>query len=268
VLQKAAIKVSLKEPRNKFLEMMMMLRSFGTHTVYLVHVHTGAGSSMPKSAEKMENLAVEVRKLGFKVDVMIRQGHAPSQVISISQELGVNYTGLFWLPKALLTQALIGSIDVDIIRQSNVPVFVYKHGHMSDNSRLDKILYATDFQTTDAKVMPLLVNKNFQAREIYLLHVGQRAPDPATEQSRRTRVMDNLKRLAAECRGSYTNVHTIEVVGSRRNQILRQANLNKADLIVIGKSDNPKPLSNLTGSLAEVLPRKAKRSIFIVPGYY
>jgi nucleotide-binding universal stress UspA family protein len=38
------------------------------------------------------------------------------------------------------------------------------------------------------------------------------------------------------------------------------------DLIVIGKSDNPDPLENLLGSTAEAVAKKARRSVFIVPG--
>jgi nucleotide-binding universal stress UspA family protein len=268
VLQKAAIKVSLREPRSKFLEMMETLRILGTSTIHLIHVDNGSGSGIAAKKERLEELAAEVRNMNFNVSTIFERGHAPTRITNIAKDLDVDYLVIYWLPKAFMTQAIMGSIDIDIIRLSKMPIFIYNRSYINAGSGLDRVLYATDFMATDAKVMPHLIKRNLPAREVFLLHVGNRAPDPKTEQMRRTRIMDNLKRLAAECRSAYSAVHTLEVVGRRQTQILRQSALNKVDLIVIGKSDNPKPLKNLAGSLAEVLPRRAKRSVFIVPGYY
>jgi len=268
MLQSVAVKVSLKEPRARFLEMMRLLQSFGTRRAYLVHVATGNDGRQEKARQKMAQLGEQVRELGFEAAALVKAGHPPTQVVWTARELGVDYLALYWLPKALLVQALMGSIDADILRMSDLPVFVYNRGYMSASTRLERVLYATDFQTTDSRVMPYLINKEFQAKQLFLLHVGERAPDPETEHRRQRCVQENLERLAAECGEAYEQVTPLQVVGRRRKQILRQAYLNQVDLIVIGKADKPGSLKNVLGSTAEALPDRSKRSVFIVPGTF
>lgn len=266
MLQSAAIKVSLKEPRSKFLDMMTLLKSLGTSKAYLIHVTSGE-NHQEKARRKLAELAEQVRELGFESAALVKSGHPPTQTIWTARELGVDFIGIYWLSKAVLVQALLGSIDADILRMSDLPVFVYNRGYMNVSTRLERVLYATDFQATDTKVMPYLINKDFQAKQLYLLHVGRRAPDPETEHKRQRCVQENLERLAGECADAYDSVHTLQVVGRRRKQILRQAYLNRVDLIVIGKADKPGSLKNFMGSTAEALPDKSNRSVFIVPGY-
>lgn len=268
MLQNVAVKVSLKEPRSRFLDMMTLLKSFGTNRAYLLHVTSGADGKQEKARRKLAQLAEQVRELGFEAAALVKDGHPPTQTVWTARELGVDYLSIYWLSKAVLVQALMGSIDADILRMSDLPVFVYNRGYMNASTRLERVLYATDFKSTDSKVMPYLVNKELQARELVLLHVGQRAPDPETEHRRQHCVQENLERLATECSEAYDTVRTLQVVGRRRKQILRQAYLNRVDLIVVGKADKPSGLKNFLGSTAEALPDKANRSVFIVPGHF
>lgn len=267
MLQSVAIKLTLKEPQGRFLDMMSLLRSFGTNKAYLVHVTNNADSRQEKAGRKLAALAERTRELGFETAAVVKHGHVPTQTIWSARELGVDYLGIYWLPKPVLVQAIMGSIDADILRMSDMPVFVYNRGYMNASTKLERVLYATDFQATDAQVMRYLVNREFQARELYLLHVGERAPDPVAEHHRQHCVQENLERLAAECSQAYDSVYPLQVLGGRRKQILRQAYLNKVDLIVIGKSDRPTSLKNFLGSTAEALPSSSNRSVFIVPGH-
>ncbi|WP_167590435.1 universal stress protein [Oceanidesulfovibrio indonesiensis] len=266
MLRSAAVKVGLNEPRTRFLDMLRLMQSFGTSQVHLVHIASGSHRKMEAVEQKLAELTDAVRELGFEASAVIKGGSVPSKTVSVSRELEVDYLAVYWLPKAVLVQAIMGSIDADILRLSDMPVLVYNRSLMNASTRLQKVLYATDFQATDANVLPYLVNKEFQAEELFLLHVGERAPDPATEHTRQQCVQSNLERLAEECAPAYEKVHTLHVVGSHRHQILRQADANKVDLIVMGKADTPKPLKNLLGSTAEAVADKSRRSVFIVPG--
>ncbi len=115
-------------------------------------------------------------------------------------------------------------------------------------------------------VLPYLINRKFKARKLYLLHVGDRAPDPVTEEQRRQRVLDNLQRLARECAHAYEDVEVMQTIGLTRKQIVKQAGAKDVDLIVAGKSENPDVMSQVVGSTAEILPHKAGCSVFIIPG--
>mgnify|MGYP006290394747 FL=1 len=267
MLEKALIKVSLREPIGKFQEMAALLKGVGTKKLFLVHVQTSHHKKAQQQvASQLEELAKKVQELGFEVQTYIKEGHVPSRVIDTAREVKADYICIYWLRKGIIKQALWGSIDSDILRMSDKPVFVYNRGYLGLRStELESVLYATDFKYTDNKVMPYLLNKNFQAESLFLLHVGERAPDPYTEKKRKEKAKENLQRLASECMHAYDQIQTLDVVGRIKSQIIWQAKKNKADLIVIGKTDSPNPFKKLMGSTAEVIPNKAKCSVFIIP---
>lgn len=266
VLQRAAVKVSLNEPKKKLLDMFAYMRNYGTSEVHLVHVRTRTNFREREKAEHaLEELGTEVNELGMASAFSIRNGYAPRVMTEVAAKVRADYLALYWKPKALLRHALLGSIDSDILRMSNMPVFIYNPKLFRPVVELESVLYATDFRFTDAVAMPYLKSSRFKARILYLLHVGERAPDPDTEAARRESALENLRRLAGECAHAYDHVEVIETLGSVRSQIVRQAKAKKVDLIVAGKSDKPGTMSRLVGSTAEVLPHRAHCSVFIIP---
>jgi nucleotide-binding universal stress UspA family protein len=268
MLRKAAIKVGLAEPRAKFLEMIDFLKQFGTQHVRLVHVMTGTGEARHDQIQgKLDDLASDASALGFEVDTAIRHGHAASQIIEAAREFEADYICIYWMPKNVFHQAIMGSIDLDILRMSDTPVFVHNRSLLGTAPKeFGKVLYATNFTATDAMVMPYLRSPDFSANKLIFLHVGERAPDPYAEQKRKDKVKAALDRLASECTESFTEIETLDIVGRSRKVILKMANAYDVDVIVLGKSDNPNPLENLLGSTAETVARKARRSVFIVTG--
>jgi nucleotide-binding universal stress UspA family protein len=267
MLRKVAIKVSLTEPSAKLLDMVEFLKYFGTETAHLVHVLGGGGrAKRDKARAQIDELAASVEEIGIEPHAHLKQGHVATQVIKVARQAAADYICFYWMPKRMLKQALFGSIDSDIMRMSDKPILVHNRWFLGGApTELESVLYATDFKATDREAMRYLTNKDFRAKKLIILHAGDRAPDPVAEQERRGRAQKSLERLADGCRDAYHEIETVDVIGRARKQVLKQARANDADLIVIGKSDNPDPLENLLGSTAETVARKARRSVFIVP---
>jgi len=268
MLRSAAVKVSLAEPESAVQEMVALMKSFGTTALHLFHVASGSDRKLKRRQGRLEELAEKTREAGFEVDAAVSRGPVPSRILAMARERGVDYLALHWMRKPVLMQAILGSIDADILRLSDLPVLVYNRSLMSASTRVKRVLYATDLQATDRCVLPYLTSHEIKAEELFLLNVGQRAPDPSTEHARRDRVQRHLDRLAEELADSYNVIQTLQVVGNYRSQILRQAQMNKVDLIVVGKADSPKPIKNLLGSTAEAISDKSNRSVLIVPGVH
>jgi len=268
MLKTAVVKVSLKEGPGRMVEMVAALRSFGTQEVHLVHVRSSAGRAFPERKRlQLERVREKAEALGLAAEVHILEGHAPTRILQAAWQLDADYIAIAWVHKAVLRQALLGSIDGDIVRMSDSPVFIFKHRFLGRTESLDSVLYATDFQATDSRVMPYLKNKEFQARAMYMLHVGERAPDPATEKTRREEVLANLTRLANECAHAYESVETLEAVGPVGRTIIKTAKVTGVDLVIVGKVDTPDMFKKLIGSVADQLPHRASCSVFIIPGY-
>ncbi|MFP4315096.1 MAG: universal stress protein [Desulfovibrionales bacterium] len=267
MLHKAAVKIGFKEPKKRLFKMFKFLENFGTSEIHLVHVTTKSSMRHHEDARaRLEEISLDVAKLGFTVKTHVRQGHLPTEFIDVAEAEGVDYLALYWIPFPMLRNALLGNMDSDILRLSCLPVFIYDPKLFKPAIELDSVLYATDFKHTDAVVLPYLVDSRFKARKLYLQHVGSRAPDPVTEERRRQHIVTNLQRLAHECAHAYDEIEIIETIGVARRQIVKQANANNVELIVIGKSGNLDAVSQFIGSTAENLPNKAKRNVFIIPG--
>jgi len=266
VLQRAAVKISLKEPRKKLMHMFEFLGNFGTREIHLIHASPKITPQQREEIEeKLEKNSKDAINFGFNAYTHIRCGHVPTSIIDIAQEKKADYIAIYWMPKSLFRNALFGDIDSDILRLSNLPVFIYNPGLFKSSVSMEQVLYATDFKHTDAAVLPYLVDRRFTASKLYILHVEERAPDPATEEIRRKRVLDNLDVLARECAHAYDSVQTVETIGQVRKQIVKQAYILDVDLIVVGKSDKAGTVSQMLGSTAEILPHRGGRSIFIIP---
>lgn len=267
MLKTAAVKVSLREPRGKFLDMIEFLKYFGTQSIHLVHVLGSSARSEQEKAEKaMAELAAGAEERGVEAHTHLERGHVASRIVEVAEELSVDYICIYWMAKHLLKQAIFGSIDSDIMRMSDVPILVHNRKVLgAAPSELESVLYPTNFKYTDHEALRYLTDMDFKAQKLVILHVGERAPDPYAEQERKGRVLKSLDRLAEECRDAYHEIETVDVIGRPRKQVLRLASVYETDLIVIGKSDNPDAIENLVGSTAESVARKSRCSVFIVP---
>lgn len=266
MLNTVALKISLEEPEKKLLEMVSLLHQYGTQQIHLVHIRTKTNFRHQEQVEtRLENLRSEIEAQGFTAQAHIKIGHAASAFMDLAGKLEVDYVAIYWMPKPLLAQALLGSIDSDILRLSTLPVLVHNHKLFRPVKELGSVLYATDFKFTDGAAMPYLINERFRAHTLYLLHVGSRAPDPVTEEKRIESVRSNLERLGRECEHAYEKIELIDTIGFVRKEIIRHARSHNVDLIVVGKSERQDAMSRIIGSTAENLPHKAPCSVFIIP---
>ncbi|MFP4475492.1 MAG: universal stress protein [Desulfatibacillaceae bacterium] len=267
MLKRAVIPLGLKEPLHKVLSMARCTRSFGTEELLLVHVLSShSPKALTRREEQLKTYADALVGEGFTVRSRFRTGQPVPEILTAADSLEADYLALAWDRQGVLKRALMGSIQEDVLRLTRVPVYVHKSRDLLDRkTSLDAVLYATDFKSTDAKVMPYLVDSDFAAETLYLLHVGERAPDPDTEAMRRERALKNLERLAGQCRHAYTEVIPLEAVGPTNKVIVRQAHRNKVDLVVLGKADSVHPLRQIIGSTAEAIPNRVRCSVFLVP---
>lgn len=267
MLKSVLVPLDLKESLSTFRNMISCLKYFGTERVTLLHVRE---SPRPRKQERLADIlhqfAEECRELGMDAQSFVKQGSIADTVCSAAREFEAEFLCLQWKRKNMVKKALLGSTVEDILRLASHPVFIYQRGSFPGHrAEIQRTLYATDFQHTDNAVMPYLTNKDFLSQTLYILHVGERAPDPYAEEKRRETAKSNLQRLAGECSHNFHEVITLEITGSIVSQIARQARHHKVDLIILGKRDKRHPLSELMGSVSENLPDKTNCCLFIVP---
>ncbi|GEM_PF-375639 len=263
--------LSLRESSALLERIVTALKAFGAREIVLLHVRSGPVAASNKT--KLEERASAISEPNLRCRTLVRSGSVASTVALTAAEQGCDLIAFPWRRKSWIQRSLVGSVTKDIVRLSDLPVFVYKQARSSTHpvgaasapSEARTIMYATDFQDSDRVVIPYLRSSSRSAGDLLLIHVGERAPDPAAEGRRIARVQADLDRLAEECRESGATVRTHSVVGRPRSAIVRQAYRNSVGVLVIGKADSERAITTMLGSTAEAIAYNAPCSVLIVP---
>ena len=268
MLKNALLPLSLKERLQRLDDMAAYIKNFGTEKVYLCHILEGATARRRGKAEKRLNQIADLyRDLNLETEtIIVDRGNVAEEVCRLTKELEIDYITIKWKRKNVIKRTILGSPDADILRICNFPTFIYKTRNYLDPQRhIDTVIYATDFQETDDKVAPYIRAASQSGKNLYILHVRDRAPDPDTDNQRREAGLEKLHWLSRQYMDCYELVEPVVTTGNTRSQIPRYVRRLNADLIVIGKKDKQEPLDKLIGSTAESVPYKVYSSIFIVP---
>ncbi|MEA2061317.1 MAG: universal stress protein [Thermodesulfobacteriota bacterium] len=267
MLKKVLFPVKGKESPLKLMEMAGFLKIFNTESISIVNVGSG---HKDRTQSFFKELKSNFTNLGFKVEIINRQGQVVEEILACARESRASFICFAYKRKSPLKRALFGDITTDVIRLSDVPVFVYKSPPPFQKSQgVNRVMYTTGLSDNDIKILDYLKSRELKADRLLLFHAGERAPDPAAEAARTETVYSRLSSLEAQCMGSFSHIETRDVVASSVTQsIVRQAKKSSIDFIIIGKSDRPSPFQMMIGSTAETLPRKASCPVLIIPGIY
>jgi nucleotide-binding universal stress UspA family protein len=276
--------------------MLAFLQNFDTERVVLLHVSSGAATAATQSRVEAirdqvvadlrdelgagastgagdatrEDSAPETRNVvaGITVDVRVRSGSPAFEISLTAREEGADFIYFPWKRKNWIQRTLVGSTTKDVIRLSNLPIFVFKQRGSRGEEDPFRILYPTNFKDTDRYVVAYLQYRGLAADELTLLNVHDRAPDPTAESRQETWCMENLARLTNEVEENFREVEPVAMTGSPRRVIPRVARRNGTDLVILGKSDQESALSAMMGSVAEEVANSAPCSVFIVSRAY
>lgn len=247
--------------------MARALGTLGVTEIRLVHItETPAAGTKPsengatqtKTEKRLATIEQTFEEEGFSTEIHYAHGSAALTITRVTGELGCDLVAFSWKAKNWLQRALVGSTTLDVIRLSDVSVLVVKE------SAQEGILYATNFHAVDHSVIAHLNTEPLTEYPRFLVHVGERAPDPVAERERAESARANLKRLAAECRGRSIEIRLVQDANASRG-ILREAKRDGVGTIVLGKSKGTAGLSSVLGSTAERVTTNSKCSVLIVP---
>jgi nucleotide-binding universal stress UspA family protein len=264
----ALLPISFREPIEKLQAMTAFLENFDTRRLLLLYVGTSAKTSRPQ--RRLQHIAEQITREQLEIECLVRQGSPAFETNRTAWEEDAQFIYFPWKHKSFIQRSLVGSTTKDVIRISDLPVFVFKQRPgRSDPSQPFRILYPTNFADTDRYVIPYLQYAGLSADELVLLNVRERAPDPAAEERHRQACKQNLQRLSSELEENYREVTLMERTGNPRRHILRSAKREGIDLIVLGKSDVPESgLSAMLGSTAEEVANESRCSVLIVGRAY
>jgi nucleotide-binding universal stress UspA family protein len=261
----ALFPLNFNETTSRIEEMLAYLLHLGTRRITFIHVVEFGVAAGARAEKRLRQVADQAAERGFDSRVLVQNGAAANEIVRVSEDEEADLIAISWKRKTWIQRSILGSTTRDVIRLSNLPVFVHKHNRPAPDEEGMTVLYATDFKATDADISPYLCSSGLSGHRLHLVHVGARAPDPGAERARLSTVESNLARLAREFADNFDETDETATVGKPRREIVRVARRTGADVIVLGKSDAPAGFGAVLGSTAEELPHSARCSVLIIP---
>lgn len=266
MLEKAIIPLNLHESLQQVTEMCKFLNNIGTTSIFLLHVGSNRGRAGARRRSQLKQFGEHIEKEGLETDIALRPGSLLTELFQASQEIEADFISMPFKKKNWISRAILGSHVKDVIRQSEVPVFVYKTPRrIQQTDEAFRMLYAVSLKGKDDSVLPYVRANRFQADEIIFLHVGSRAPDPVVEQKREEQIQLELETFRSQCGLAEEQVTNISLLGIPRNKIIWTARRMHADIILLGKADTESGMGPVLGSTAEEVSYNAPCSVLIIP---
>ncbi|MFN2268054.1 MAG: universal stress protein [Desulfonatronovibrio sp.] len=261
ILQPVDLSESLKDikARSSFID------RFGGQEIILFHVLNPGMNNRGQAGSKISRLENDLTRMGLNVRASLSTGHVASEIVRAASDENADIIYLPASRKNFLVSTLMGSVTDDVIRLSDVPVFVHKHRpELGKSKSVDKLMFATDFQKAAVRAKPYVHMLGEFIPELIILHVGQRASDPETEQLRRENVEKGLEELKKEFDKDFKSVKHYARIGSPARHVVETAEQEQAGLVVLGRINEPFP-SKILGSTSARVTSGVESSVLLVP---
>ncbi|MFP4267278.1 MAG: universal stress protein [Spirochaetaceae bacterium] len=265
MLKKILIPLSLHESAQSIQKMCTLVKSLGTEKAVLLHVGSKRGGAGRNSWEKLGRYAEKTEETGIEAETAIYPGSVQLETVQAASDFKADYIGFPFKRKNWLKRTILGSVVKDVIRQSDIPVFVFKEKSQGEEDAPFRIMYPSSLHWEEDIILSYLEDNFFMADEVDFLYVGRRAPDPVVEQKRQDWVEDKLEEMRGRIGLGEEKSTGINLLGSPRRLIVKTARRRSVDLILLGKADSVSGSGPVLGSTAEEVSYNAPCSVLIIP---
>lgn len=269
MFENTLIPVAYGERPEELRKIGLALKNFGTRSICLYHVHDSGSFFRGSDISWFMLLQEFLEELGMSIKVKRGNGdHVASSIAETALFEGCDEIYLKAKHRRHLRTMLLGNVSRDLLRLSDVPVFVQKiRPHLPDDGEGLRreglvVLYATNLDVESVRPIPYL--KEFHSAQCHILHVRGRMADPSTEHRRREAVNEKLRTVEDELAPYFGQVSSEQRIGDPATQVLHVSECLKADVVVLGRK-NPTFLYAPMGGTAERVVNESKASIFLVP---
>lgn len=237
----------------------------GAEDFILFHVLTPGLGRHEHAESRLRHFRQSLEEIGVKGHFKVEEGHVAGEITKAALDENAD---LIYIPakgRNFLLTSLLGSTTQDVIRLADSPVWVHKkRPDLRHEEQMHRAVFATDFQQAAEKCCHPLYSLGELVPELVILHVGERAADPYSEQIRRENVNNKLEELREQYSDYYQTVRKVARIGSPAAHIMEVADEVKADVVVLGRLNEPFPLHVMGSTCARVVSR-VNSSVLLIP---
>ncbi len=203
---------------------------------------------------KLGEVVKKIEEMGLRAKpfLPIPAGDPVAEIIRAAKESGSKMILMGSRGRGLIKEILLGSVSEGVVRKSDVPVFVVKHGTKVERL-FERILYAHDLKEHSEVVMKYVKHVAEKVGgKIFLVHVVEKGEKLAEEK---------LRAIEEELLG--LDFETVVREGTPHKEILKVCEEVDATSVFIGGGIPETIAERLLGSTADAVLRYSKVPVFV-----
>lgn len=265
MFEKALFPVELSQTMEEILVRVKFAGQLGTRHLHLLHVLSPGLGNRKQALRKLDDFGVMLRSFGYGISLDVQEGFPPTLICETARENDIDFIFLPWREKTKMYRAFLGSTAKDVVRLTDKPTFVFKyHPQSVEGDAIKRVLYPTDFGQAAERAEPFVRALGNPDSKLILVHVGERAADPFSEERRTTEAVQRLMALKESFASCFQSVEIHQTTGVPGKKIIKRAKENDAHLIVMGRF-NDSPLRKIMGTTAVEVADKVRCSLLLIP---
>jgi nucleotide-binding universal stress UspA family protein len=223
-------------------------------------------------ALKLSELLGAEDKGDLNVQTVVKVGDVDEQIRSTLREVNADFIVLGTHGRSLLGRALVGSVTQKMLRKLHVPVLTVSH--VTGPLKFGTILFAVDLSAAAEEAYGFALEVAAQTKsDLTVLHVldypGLNYGVLEGDTSIRGRLADiaqsRLDEMAEQAKKRGINVETLLARGKAAEEILRTAETNDANLILLAIEQKGLIEKTFLGATAERVVREAYVPVLSLP---
>jgi nucleotide-binding universal stress UspA family protein len=231
---------------------------------------------MEQAEKKLPLLVSPEDQDDLNVTFIIRSGHAEHEIKTVAAEEDADVVVMGTQGRSLLGRLFIGSVALALLRTLGIPVFTVCH--VSRPLEFKRILYATDFGPNSDKGLQIAFDMAAQTgATLIVAHTMDKRPSMTYEtpevhelfDQQRTEDLRNANKKFDEFKDEGTrrnmSVECVLAEGDAPQTLVRIADENEADFIIIGLRKQGVVARALLGSVAEPVIRAGHVAVLSIP---
>lgn len=282
MFKKVLIAVDFSGPAMELFNAIGDLKKMGLEELVIVHVvriettGLGIGAHRKRFLAKVNAKCEELRKEGFQVKVLQPVGSPAEEIRRISEEENVDLILIGSIGEGSMVRELfLGSTVNNVVRLATKPVLVEKFDKIGKNpvrkvifpeGGAPKILLATDFSRSSAKLFDFFCQKTDIFKNIVLFHAVDEGYTEEQLKNNRKKALGKLEKWTNEFRERGAEVEVVVSEGIASEEVLKAVKECGATLVGISRRGRGIINELLIGSTADPVVRRSSSPVLLLKG--
>lgn len=201
------------------------------------------GELREHAEEQLREFAKVHNKGGVHTTVVVEEGVVTESILDFAQENAVDMIVMGTHGRRGLQRLTLGSVTERVLRKAACPVLAVRRpahdfvvpGSKVEPVHLDKIMLCSDFSEYSERALQYAVSLATEYKsELSLVHVLEHLPPPEQREMESDRIIHLLEGKVPEEARNRCKVRTIVRAGKAYEEIVKLAEQEQTDLIVVG----------------------------------